>query len=227
VIDKPAGLPVHPSARYHRNTLTSILAEKFPDERLALCHRLDKDTSGVIVAARTREAEITLKNAFAGRDVHKAYCAIVHGDVREESFLIDEPLALAGGEVSVLMAVRPESEGGMLSRTRVTVTERLAGFTVVEAEPETGRQHQIRVHLAYAGYPIVGDKLYAHGPEYFLASLRDELTDEMRATLRMSRHALHARRITFTHPTRLERVTIEAPLPQDMLEFARQNAAVR
>ena len=222
-IDKPAGLPVHPSAKYHRNTLTTILTERFPGERIALCHRLDKDTSGVIVAARSREAEITLKNAFAGRDVHKAYRAIVHGVWAEGETLIDAPLALAGGEVSVLMCVKPEADGGMPSRTRVRVIERLNGFTVVEAEPETGRQHQIRVHLAHAGHPIVGDKLYAHGVSYFLASLNDALDDAMRATLLLARHALHAHRITFIHPTRLVPITLEAPLPADMLGFAKEH----
>ncbi len=226
-LNKPAGLPVHPTAKFHRNTLTTILGEKFPGERVALCHRLDKETSGIIVAARTREAEVTLKNAFAGRDVHKAYRAIVHGVVRDDSFVVDAAMALAGGEVSVLMAVRPESRGGLPSRTRVRVVERLDGFTVVEAEPETGRQHQIRVHLAHAGHPIVGDKLYAHDPTYFLAALNDGLTDEMRATLRLPRHALHAHRIAFIHPSRGGSVTLEAPLPDDMADFAHAHAVPR
>jgi 23S rRNA pseudouridine1911/1915/1917 synthase len=223
-VNKPAGLPVHPTAKFHRNTLTSILAERFPNERVALCHRLDKETSGVLVAARTREAEITLKNAFAGRDVHKTYHAIVHGTVEQDAFLIDAAMALAGGdELSVLMQVRDERDGGLPSRTRIRVIERLAGFTVVEASPETGRQHQIRVHLAHAGHPIVGDKLYAHSPAMFIAALNDELTEEMRLSLRLARHALHAARISFVHPTRRDAITIEAQTPDDMTSFAREH----
>jgi 23S rRNA pseudouridine1911/1915/1917 synthase len=222
-VDKPAGLPVHPTARFHRNTLTSILAARYPGERVVLCHRLDKETSGVLLAARTVEAEAALKRAFAGREVHKVYRAIVHGQPREEEFVVEAPLALAGGEVSVLMTVRPESEGGLPSRTRVRVVQRLRGFAVVEAEPETGRQHQIRVHLAHAGHPIVGDKLYAHGPEMFLASLRDGMTPALRAKLLLDRHALHAQRITFEHPIRSKAVTLEAPFPPDLTAFAREH----
>jgi 23S rRNA pseudouridine1911/1915/1917 synthase len=219
-IDKPAGLPVHPTAKFHRNTLTSLLAENYPRERVVLCHRLDKETSGLILAARTVEAEAVLKRAFAERGVHKVYRAIVHGSVACEEQVIDAPLALAGGDVSVLMEVRSEHKGGLPSRTRVRVVERLDGFTVVEAEPETGRQHQIRVHLAHVGHPIVGDKLYAHGPEPFLRSLREGLTDDLRALLLLERHALHAQRITFEHPRHGNSTTFEAPFPDELQMFA-------
>src|SRR5262249_49431056 len=94
------------------------------------------------------------------------------------------------------------------------------------AEPETGRQHQIRVHLAHVGYPIVGDKLYAHGTSPFLASLRQELTDELRALLLLERHALHAQRITFEHPENGRAVSIEAEFPADLAAFARERARV-
>ncbi len=223
-LDKPAGLPVHPSAKFHKNTLTSVLAEMFPGERVALCHRLDKETSGIIVAARDRDAEVALKNAFAGRDVHKTYLALVHGVPVDDAFVSDAPMALAvGGELSVMMEVRPVDRGGLPSRTRFRVLQRLDGFALVECSPETGRQHQIRVHLAHAGYPIVGDKLYAHGAEIFLASLRDELTDEMRAALRLPRHALHAARIRFVHPMTRDEIVIDAPLPEDMAAFVRNH----
>jgi 23S rRNA pseudouridine1911/1915/1917 synthase len=190
-----------------------------------LCHRLDKETSGVLVAARTVEAEARLKNAFAAREVHKAYRAIVHGEVGEPVMVIDAPLALAGGELSVLMAVRAEAEGGLASRTRVRCIEVLRGFTLVEAEPETGRQHQIRVHVAHVGHAIVGDKLYAHGVEPFLASLRGELTDAMRAVLLLDRHALHAHRITFAHPASGNALTIETRLPNDLESFVTAHRA--
>jgi 23S rRNA pseudouridine1911/1915/1917 synthase len=221
-VDKPAGLPVHPTARYHRNTLTSVLEQRFPGERIALCHRLDKETSGVLLAARTLAAEASLKRAFAARGVHKVYRAIVHGELDpggSGELVVDAPLALVGGEVSVLMGVRPAADGGLPSTTRVRVLERLAGYTLVEAAPETGRQHQIRVHLAHVGHAIVGDQLYAHGPGVFLASLRGELDDATRALLGLERHALHAQRITFEHPSTGRSTTLEAPMPDDLEAF--------
>lgn len=218
-LDKPAGLPVHPTARYLRNTLTAVIEERYPAQLVHLCHRLDKETSGVIVAARSAALEVKLKAAFAGRDVKKRYVAIVHGALREESAIIDAPMALAGHEVGVMMAITPIERGGLPSRTRVRVLQRLEGFSVVECYPETGRQHQIRLHLAHAGTPIVGDKLYAHDPSVFVASLEDKLTDAMRAALLLPRHALHAQAISFEHPETGETLTIEAPLPEDLRAF--------
>ncbi len=223
-VDKPAGLPVHPTARYLRNTLTAVLAERYPAMLVHLCHRLDKETSGVIVAARSVEVEVKLKAAFAGRDVKKRYIAIVYGAPREDAFVIDAPMALAGHEVGVMMAITPVERGGLPSRTRVRVLERLGKFTVVECFPETGRQHQIRLHLAHAATPIVGDKLYAHSPALFVASLEDKLTDEMRAELLLPRHALHAASIQFEHPKTGEPLSIEAPLPEDLRAFIAENA---
>jgi 23S rRNA pseudouridine1911/1915/1917 synthase len=219
-VDKPAGLPVHPTARYLRNTLTAVLSERYPGQPVHLCHRLDKETSGVIVAARSSEVEARMKSAFAGRDVEKRYLAIVHGAPREDAFVVDAPLALAGHEVGVLMAVTPTERGGLASRTRVRVLERLDGFALLECAPETGRQHQIRVHLAHAGTPIVGDKLYAHSPAYFVASLENTLTDAMRSDLRLDRHALHASEIRFAHPVDRTTVHIRAPLPAELRAFA-------
>ncbi len=217
-VDKPAGLPVHPTARFHRNTLTSILALRYPRAHIALCHRLDKDTSGVLLAARNADAERALKRAFAARGLQKTYLAIVRGIVAQDEMHIDAPLALAGGEVSVLMAVRAESAGGQPATTRVRVRERLEDCTLVEASPETGRQHQIRVHLAHAGHPILGDKLYAFGPEPFLASLRGE-PDVWRERLVLERHALHAHQIAFEHPESGQWMTVESPLAPDLATF--------
>ncbi len=223
-VDKPAGLPVHPTARYHQNTLTSVLGERFPNERVTLAHRLDRETSGVLLAARTLAAERTLKAAFAGRDVHKTYLALVHGEVERDTFDVDAPMCLEGGEVSVKMCVRPESDGGLASFTRIEVIERLAGFTLVAAHPETGRQHQIRVHLAHSGHPIVGDKLYAHGDEVFLRCLDGPPDDETAALLHLPRHALHAHAISFAHPVTGESMRVVAPLPDDMRAFCTAHA---
>ncbi len=218
-VDKPAGLPVHPTARYYRNTVTSILAERFPGERIVLAHRIDRDTSGVLLAARTSEAERSLKAAFADRRVRKTYLAIVHGSPHEDRFTVDAPLCLEGGAVSVRMCVRSESEGGAASVTRFEVLSRGEGFALIAAHPETGRQHQIRVHLAHAGFALVGDKLYAHGDEVFLRCLDAPPDDELRAELLLDRHALHAAAVEFAHPRSGSTLRIEAAMAPDMESF--------
>lgn len=225
-VDKPAGLPVHPTARYHQNTLTAVLAERFPGERVVLAHRLDRETSGALLAARSYEAERALKAAFAERRVHKTYLAVVHGVVRDDTFTVDAPMALEGGAVSVKMCVRPESKGGMASVTHVQVVRRLDGYTLVAAHPETGRQHQIRVHLAHAGHPLVGDKLYAHGDDVFLRCLDAPPDAETAALLMLPRHALHAHAVAFKHPTTGAPMRIEAPLPTDLRSFCDARAAI-
>jgi 23S rRNA pseudouridine1911/1915/1917 synthase len=224
-VDKPAGLPVHPTAKFHHNTLTSVLAERYPDERVVLAHRIDRETSGVILLARSREAERRLKQDFAERRVQKTYHALVHGVVERDHQVIDAPMCLHGGEVGVKMVVRPESRGGMPSVTRVDVLERLDGFTLVAAHPETGRQHQIRVHLAYVGHPLVGDKLYAHGDEMFLACLEGPPDEARMRTLLLERQALHAASVTLTHPIEKTPLTISAPLPADLRSFCEQRRA--
>lgn len=223
-VDKPPGLPVHPTAKFHHNTLTGVLAERFPNERVVLAHRIDRETSGIVLTARTPEAERALKVAFAERLVHKTYHALVHGVVRDDAFDVDAPLALEGGEVSVKMCVRETSRGGMLSRTRVRVLERLDGYTLVAAHPETGRQHQIRVHMAHAGHPLVGDKLYAHGDEVFLACLEGPPDAALREKLMLDRHALHAAEVELAHPATGAPMHVVAPLPGDMAAFRRERS---
>ncbi len=225
-VDKPPGLPVHPTAKFHRNTVTSVLAERFPDERVVLAHRIDRETSGVLLVARSREAERNMKQDFAERRVHKTYHALVHGVIEADHQVIDAPLCLHGGDVGVKMCVRPVTRGGMPSLTRVEVLERLDGFTLVAARPETGRQHQIRVHLAHVGHPLVGDKLYAHGDEMFLACLDEAPDKERMKVLLLGRQALHAASVTITHPITKAPLTVDAPLPEDMAAFCRERRAV-
>lgn len=219
-VDKPPGLPVHPTARFYDNTVTAILGARYPDERITLCHRIDRETSGLLLVARTAEAERTMKMAFAERRVHKTYHALVYGTVREDRFVVDAPLRLAGGATNVRMRVGTEAEGALASRTRVEVIERLDGFTLVAAYPETGRQHQIRVHMAHVGHPLVGDKLYAHGDEVFVRCLEGPPDEALRALLLLDRHALHAHAVAFDHPATGAPTEIVAPLARDIAAFA-------
>jgi 23S rRNA pseudouridine1911/1915/1917 synthase len=208
--DKPAGIAMHPTAKYHFSTVTALLREKFPGEPLQITHRLDLETSGVLLVARTREAAVALKRAFARRRVHKRYAAIVHGVLDGEG-LIDRPLALAGGLVRVKMAVRAE---GLPSRTRYRARARHGDYTLVDCWPETGRQHQIRAHLDAIGHPIVGDKLYPD--ERIFADYQDHGWEAIAGRVPLRRHALHAAELRFPHPATGAEVLVESPLPAEL-----------
>jgi 23S rRNA pseudouridine1911/1915/1917 synthase len=209
-LDKPAGIAMHPTAKYHWSTVTSVLREKFPDEKLQITHRLDLETSGVLLIGRTYEATVALKRAFARRRVHKRYLALVHGALDGEG-LVDAPLALAGGLVRVKMAVR---DGGLPSRTRWKARARHGDYTLVDCWPETGRQHQIRAHLDHIGHPIVGDKLYPD--ETVFATYQDHGWDAVADKLPFPRQALHAAELRFPHPLTGEEVVIESTIPRDL-----------
>lgn len=214
VIDKPAGLPIHPTARYHYSTLTAVLRERFPGEALQVCHRLDRETSGLLLVARSYQAAVALKCAFARRQVKKRYLAIVHGRLEGEC-LVDRPLGLAGGVVRIKMAVRDD---GLPSRTRFVALAHGGTTTLVAAYPETGRQHQIRAHLAAIGHPVVGDKLYPD--ESIFAEFADHgLGEDMLTRLGLPRQALHAAGLVFPHPTTGRPVEAESPLPEDLRRF--------
>jgi 23S rRNA pseudouridine1911/1915/1917 synthase len=221
VIDKPAGLAVHATARYFFTTLTRLLAEKYPGMGMQICHRLDRETSGCLVVARGRDIASKLKGAFERRAVEKTYVALVHGAPSWDEHTIDMPLALAPPERSRLKIRMEPREGGLPAVTRVRVLERRSGnMALVECKPLTGRQHQIRAHLAAIGHAIVGDKLYAHGEEAFIRFCdRDPLTltdDDVRAEFGMTRQALHAASVTFPHPRTGAPITARAPIPDDM-----------
>ena len=220
-IDKPAGLPMHPSAKFYRNTLTSLLRERYPDEPMQIAHRIDRETSGVLLVARTASAASWLKRAFARRAVDKSYLALVKGQPPDEG-LIDRPIKLLDTPSHVVMG---PADDGLKAVTRFRVVERFANHALCAAHPETGRQHQIRVHLAAIGHPIVGDKIYGAGERYFMRACDEEasegrVSDELLAIFDgLPRHALHAQRLTFPHPLTRAPMTIESPWPADLVEY--------
>ncbi len=219
VIDKPAGLPVHVSAKFYFNTLTRVLSERYPDEKLQICHRLDRETSGVMVIARNKQAAARLKGQFQRHTVRKTYLAIVHGQPDWDQTEIDLPLGLTNDPnalIDIRMVARDDAPP---ARTHVTVRDRVPGYALVECRPVTGRQHQIRVHLAEAGFPIVGDKLYAHGDEAFAAYCDDGMTDELLARFELPRQALHAHSVRLKHPDTDEEIQVDSPLPPELEEF--------
>ncbi|MFW6180234.1 MAG: RluA family pseudouridine synthase [Spirochaetota bacterium] len=210
VINKQAGLPVHPSPGHEQDTLVNALIHRFGETgmlsdiggelRPGIVHRLDKDTAGVTVVARTNRAHRALSEDFASRRVRKVYEAIVKGEMRGDRGTVDQPLARSIRNRKKF-AVAP---WGRRAVTEYRVLERRGGTTWVELFPRTGRTHQLRVHLAYLGHPILGDPVYA----------------------RRSSHAgclaLFARELGFTHPVTGRELTFTAPHPPHFLDLARR-----
>ena len=218
-VDKPAGLPMHPSAKFYRNTLTALLRERYPAERMQVAHRIDRETSGVLLVARTPSAASWLKRAFARRAVDKTYLALVKGHPPDGG-VIDQPIKLLDTPTHVMMGTAAD---GLRAITRFRVVRRFAGHALCEASPETGRQHQIRVHLASIGHPIVGDKLYGAGERWFMRACDEGVGAELLAAFDgLARHALHAHRLTFPHPRTRIAMTIESPLPPDLTAYIAQ-----
>nr|WP_232288310.1 RluA family pseudouridine synthase [Anaeromyxobacter sp. K] len=222
VVDKPAGLPVHPTARYAANTFTSLAKLRFPERKVDPAHRLDRETSGLLACGTSPEVTKVLKRDFAHARVHKTYLALALGAPVEDAFTVDAPLALTGASaVRVRMHVAAE---GLPSQTAFEVLARRrapdgAPVALLACRPRTGRQHQIRAHLAHAGLPMVGDKIYGPDEEIFDRFTRRAMTDEDVALLRLPRHALHAWRLELPHPLTRAPVRLEVPLPPDLAAF--------
>ncbi|WP_437819322.1 RluA family pseudouridine synthase [Sorangium sp. So ce1078] len=225
-VNKPPSLPVHPTARYHKSTVIKMMEAARPGERLFLAHRLDRETSGVLLLCRTPEADRTVKAQFEERTgVLKRYAAITWGWPEQDAFRVELPLELdTASRYKVKMRVAAPGRG-LSSATACEVLGRRADpltgrrYALIQCTLETGRQHQIRVHLASSGLPLVGDKLYGPDEGMFARGADGELTDEDRRALELDRHALHAALLELTHPATGERVRIEAPLSDDLRTF--------
>jgi 23S rRNA pseudouridine1911/1915/1917 synthase len=218
VLDKPAGLVVHPGAGVPSGTLANGLMYRYggagggPSWRPGIVHRIDRDTSGLLVVARTEAAHAGLSAQFLARTVEKRYVALVHGRVETDAATIEKPIA-RHPKIRVRMAVAAHGSGRP-AITRFKVAERFEGMTLLDVEIKTGRTHQIRVHLADAGHPVAGDEVYGHGRA---ASLRDPgLRRRLEA---MGRHFLHASHLAFDHPGTGDRVAFTCPLPPDLAEL--------
>ncbi len=218
VLEKPAGLAVHPTARYHRCTLTSFLRTRGPKADPA--HRLDRETSGLLICGKGAAATAALKAAFASQSVEKRYLAIVEGWPENSAFEIALPLQLGEGPVRIRMEVGK----GKPARTEASVKQRLLSrdaehFALLELRPRSGRQHQIRAHLSAVGHPIVGDKIYGFDERCFVRYTEGALTAEDQLRLRLPRHALHACFLSVRHPVSGEQGSWESGLPNDLAGF--------
>jgi len=210
VVDKPAGMVVHPAPGHSGGTLVNALLAYCPelavagDDRPGLVHRLDRDTSGLILVAKNEKTRRTLQRQFKDRQVRKAYLALVDGHLQPAWGRIEAPIGrdphhrqrmavLAGGREAI-------TEYHVLEQFAKRLGPAAGDYSLLEVEPATGRTHQIRVHLASIGYPIVGDAVYGR----------------RRSRLAVSRQFLHARRLGFKHPSTGQRLELESPLPEDL-----------
>ncbi len=219
VLDKPAGLPVHASAKFYFNTLTRVLLEHYGEPPPQICHRIDMETSGCMLVAFDKATAAQMKLAFEARKTRKTYVALVHGEPPwQETTRIDMPLGLVDPDqpITIRMCVRDDAPH---AHTDVRILDVPApGYTLLECKPITGRQHQIRAHLSASGYPIVGDKLYGHGDAAFSQFCHTGMTPELLRRFELPRHALHAQELSFPHPHK-GMMTVRAPMPADLQAF--------
>jgi 23S rRNA pseudouridine1911/1915/1917 synthase len=218
VIDKPPGMVVHPAYGNPSGTLVNALLYHCKDLagingvlRPGIVHRLDKDTSGVIVVAKDDEAFHYLTKQFKNRTVKKVYSAIVYGRFSQDEGLIDSAI---GRHPSERKRMSTRTKRGREAITHWKKVEEFDGCTLLEIFPQTGRTHQIRVHLSSIGHPVLGDPLY--GRKGRPGTIHDPVLKE--CVKRMNRQALHAQRLEFTHPRSGERIQFISPIPQDMKE---------
>lgn len=215
VVDKPADVLTIPD-RFDPElpSLSHLVSKRIGTTALPV-HRLDRPTSGVIVFAKTTDAQRSLSTQFEERSVEKIYQAIVDGRPSNPSGLIDQPLAPHPSKLGRMIV----SNKGKSAQTKYTVTDFFGGYSLLDLELLTGRTHQIRVHLAFIGHPLMVDPFYGNRSEFLLSSLkRRKFNLKKEATERplLSRVPLHAGRLSFNHPTTGERVTFASDFPKDM-----------
>ena len=223
VLDKPAGVVVHPGAGVSQGTIANALLHHAPsiasvggEGRPGIVHRLDRDTSGLMVVAKREEAYLALTNALRLRHVKRVYHAILWGDPGPDEGILDLPIGRDPKDRKRMAVVRGPS--GKTARTRWRVLERYGLATLVECRLETGRTHQIRVHMAAMRHPVVGDPVYG-GRVRKVLSLRQverSLADDLLRLMR--RQALHATELEFVHPATRERLAFVSQPPQDFRE---------
>lgn len=223
VVHKPAGMVVHPGSNVRSGTLANALIHHYPEiskvglvDRPGIVHRLDAHTSGAMVVARTNPVRAALVDQFKAKLVKKEYRALVVGEMPLDADYIDLPL---GPDPRRPERMHVDAENGKPSSTYYQVLERLPGVTWVAAMPHTGRTHQIRVHLAHLGYPIVNDPQYGITIGRTWHNIREDRKKKGLPFADIHRHALHAFRLTFRHPVTGEEKTFEAPVPKDMTDL--------
>lgn len=226
VINKAADMIVHPGKGNYRGTLAAALQFHFDrlsdiagQHRPGIVHRLDRDTTGVIVIAKDNQVHNKLSQQFADRDVKKEYRAITWHELEFDSDYIETHIRASRRQRERMVVCKP-SDSSRVAKTYYEVLERFDGFTYVKLLPETGRTHQLRVHMFHLGCQLLADELYNGGAEFKVSDLQHKrelpFPEEVGNEVLISRQALHAYRLEFEHPHSGERMKIEAPMPEDM-----------
>lgn len=204
VVNKARGMVVHPAAGNYNGTLVNALLYHCKNLsgingviRPGIVHRLDKDTSGIMICAKNDSAHLSLSEQIQSKTAQRTYLAVVRGNVKNDSGIIETQIARDKNDRKKMAVV---TEGGRQAITEYEVAERFGKYTVVKCRLKTGRTHQIRVHMEYLGYPLVGDPKYS----------------PMKTPFAINGQALHSLTLSFTHPRTGERLTFEAPLPEDI-----------
>jgi len=217
-VNKPPGMVTHPAKGHWDGTLTAAMLHRFSqlsnlggESRPGIVHRLDRDTSGVLVIAKNNEVHAELTRQFAARETEKEYFAIVAGVPDRDRDIITEPIA-SHPRFRERMCIAKDPEGAKSAETFFEVRERFEGFAAVAVFPKTGRTHQIRVHLSHIGYPVLCDRLYGGRARITLGEM--QRSEDETATL--TRTALHARRLKITHPKSGNPIEFIAEIPEDI-----------
>jgi 23S rRNA pseudouridine1911/1915/1917 synthase len=198
IINKPAQILVHPTPRHHQHTLIQLLQIERPKASLGLIHRLDRETSGLLLIAKNKITCGALGKMMEARLIKKKYAAIVQGIPDWNEITIDAPMGFMGmSKINKVYLRQTIKQDGAPATTHFKIIQKGKQFSLIQATPITGRLHQIRVHLASLGHPILGDKIYGENPEAFLEFINNGWTQTLAQTLLIPRHALHAYALAF------------------------------
>ena len=222
--NKPGNLPTSPSGKYYKNTLVNLVKKKYGWEKLYTLHRLDRETSGVILFAKHKLSAQKMAAVFREQSVRKIYTAILENCLPSDEVFVSMPIGPhQSSEISIKQGVCP---GGRPCRTHFRLMEQLGSQCRVEVRPQTGRTHQIRVHAQYIGCPVVGDKLYGLEDEGFVRWLKEGPDYLEQIGFRVRRQMLHALEIQFRHPERDEELTLRADESKMMRELMNSQSRI-
>ncbi|PCJ56232.1 MAG: hypothetical protein COA79_19460 [Planctomycetota bacterium] len=219
IIDKPGHLPVHPTGRFYKHSFLQIMMDRDPGWKIHVMHRLDVETSGILIVGKTKEAASAFFKIFKNKEIQKEYKALVRGAFPKEGIIVDGPLGKSiNSTISVKMEVNGVDNKEAISKYEL-LELRENGTSLIKCIPITGRTNQLRAHIEHAGFPILGDKIYCKDDSIFHDYHEDGETESLKKKLILNRQALHAYKVSFIHPFTKEQMTIESDFPDDINYF--------